>query len=98
MSRQTAASGASFGWKRRAAHGLRCCIGLWSIRRGRQNRPTRATSLVAAIGDPHGGDPDDVAVFLLAADVVIARLAGLGGVVLPGEVDGRHIGFGRVDV
>src|SRR5579864_5979103 len=39
------------------------------------------------IRDPHWRSPDDLTVFLFAADVVVAHLPGCGRHVAPGEID-----------
>src|SRR2546426_5410137 len=45
--------------------------------------------LALPIRDPHGAHPHQLAVGLLAADVVVARRPLLGGRVLPDEIDDR---------
>src|SRR5262249_60892438 len=54
--------------------------------------------LPAAIRNPHRRCPDDLAVLLFAADIVVTGPAALGGRILPRELNRSGVGFGRVHI
>src|SRR5687767_15035864 len=69
--------------------------GRWAEPTLQEIRHTECAYYLRFVGDPHGGGPDELAVGLFAADVVVGFFAGGGILVGPGFFELGGIWFGE---